>query len=155
MATKLTVVYLILLVLIIIMSGVVFSLTTSQPRHESSDININSLTTVSLSYQNVWICATSLCLLLLRLALVSIGSGLDISIFKFIIGVCLVGFNLWLLINGSLMLSNLNKRNDALLGNNIQRTIITTAILSIITCCLFLFGLIMGIINNKSRFDIF
>ena len=143
--------YIVGLVLCIALGGSMFGLVINHISEKANEpnqstVSLGNLISVGAAIQSLWIAVASLVLFLIFRGLVSISDGLVKTIFKVIGILCLLPLNIWLLVDGILILSNMNNTNNIVMTKTIYGVSIATAVFAIITSAMFLLGLVIGLI---------
>jgi hypothetical protein len=141
--------YIATLVFCIAVSGTVFGLVVNhigeEMQKDTQDMpSLSSLFSVVSAMQSLWASIAIICVFLIFRGLVSISDDIVRTIFKVFGILFLFPLNIWLLVDGILILTNLNKTNNLVMNNTIYGLLIITGVAAIITCTLFLFGLVAG-----------
>lgn len=144
------------LVLTIVFAGTVFGLAVNNATAmiESGDVratnNISSLVSVAAIIQALWISIGILIVYIIALGLISVTDGILRTIIKVLAALVLVPLNIWLLVDGSIALSNVKKGDGLVMNNTIYVMTIMSGVMCLLTSVMFIGGIIYGIAAAKS-----
>ena len=145
-------VYVAALVVCIAMAGTVFGLVVNNvgeqiQRGQRDTPSVSSLLAVVSAIQSLWAAIAILIVFLIARGLISISDDLVRIIFQVIAVLVLLPLNIWLLVDGILVLTNSNNTDNVVMSNTIYIMLIITGVISIITSGIFLIGLVAGFLH--------
>ena len=141
----------------IVFAGTVFGLVvnnaTSMVEKGDSQVtnNIGSLVSVAAIMQALWVSVSILVFYLIALGLIAVTDGVLRTVIKVIAALILVPLNVWLLVDGSIALSNVRKGDGLVMNNAIYGMTIMSGIMCLLTSVMFIGGLIYGIATKSTR----
>ena len=145
------------LILTIVFAGTVFGLAVNNATSmiQSGDVramnNISSLVSVAAIMQALWVSVGILIVYLIALGLISVTNGILRTIIKVLAALVLVPLNIWLLVDGSIALSNVRKGDGLVMNNTIYVMTIMSGVMCLLTSVMFICGIIYGIAAKSNK----